>query len=241
MPRIYMTFKLGKFDKDKYTQALLKVLEGRMRLAASEFVRAALSRVPVETGMAAGSFLNVGRYIRTQLLQRAKTIGPKATTEAAALADALIINPQPYRLRKRKVTLKNGRIRTYEYREHVKWYYHINGRRMPKTPESGAALSTPPSKVFGQNGLNLKFTFNSRVYHFNLNEFFKSRSPTSPWLALERGRAAFLTSMQNSLSDLPKLQQFVGNTSITVGPGSGIVIRENAPPTSSKYGVELNG
>lgn len=62
--RMYGTIDVLSFDDKEYSKALRKRLEKAFREAASEFVRAAVPLIPVETGMARGSFLNIGRLLK---------------------------------------------------------------------------------------------------------------------------------------------------------------------------------
>ena len=62
--RFHGTVKTLGFDANGYTVAMKKQLEIAYRKAAAEFLRAAIPLVPVDTGMARGSFLNIGRFLR---------------------------------------------------------------------------------------------------------------------------------------------------------------------------------
>lgn len=64
MPRLRATIDIVKFDSKEYTKALKKQVELQTKQAARALVRAAVSQIPVDTGMAAGSFLNLSRYLR---------------------------------------------------------------------------------------------------------------------------------------------------------------------------------
>lgn len=64
MPRIYGTVDILNFDDKGYTKAVREAMEVQFRQAARAFVRAAIVRIPVQTGMAKGAFLNIGRYLR---------------------------------------------------------------------------------------------------------------------------------------------------------------------------------
>lgn len=52
-----------KFDSKNYRKDVLKLIEKQFIKGARAFVRAAVPLVPVQTGMARGSFLNIGRLI----------------------------------------------------------------------------------------------------------------------------------------------------------------------------------
>lgn len=66
MGRINLTVDILKFDSGRYTKALGASIGLQMKRAALAFVRAALLRMDghVDTGMAAGSYLHLGRYLR---------------------------------------------------------------------------------------------------------------------------------------------------------------------------------
>lgn len=53
-----------KWDSKKFNRALLASLSTQARQAARAFVRAAVVRVPVDTGQARGTFLPLGRFLR---------------------------------------------------------------------------------------------------------------------------------------------------------------------------------
>jgi len=60
---------VGKFEKlelrgARFNEAFTKALEVQMRQASREFLRAVIVRVPVYTGMARGSLVPLGRFLR---------------------------------------------------------------------------------------------------------------------------------------------------------------------------------
>lgn len=63
MPRILAEIDTLKFKRTEYTAAVKKHIDRQFRNAARAFLRAAIPRVPVDTGMAVGSFLNIGRML----------------------------------------------------------------------------------------------------------------------------------------------------------------------------------
>lgn len=67
MARLYGTVTVPKFDAVGYTKAVKESIEIQFRKAAAKFVRAAIAGVPVQTGMAKGSFLNIGRFLRVAI------------------------------------------------------------------------------------------------------------------------------------------------------------------------------
>lgn len=180
MPRIYGTLDVLKFDNVGYTKAARKALEVQFRRAARAFVRAAIPKIPVQTGMAKGSFLNLGRYLRI----------------------AIPISPTKF---------------------NQKYYPPGKGRPIPKTPESGAALSTPAQQTIKWVGNRLLFEFQSSVFHLTLEDLIGVRSPTSPWGSFAAGRTAFLQEMRNLKDRLPSIKSYITKTTITYGRGQPIV------------------
>lgn len=174
--RIYGTVDVLNFDAAGYTRAVREAIEAEFRQAARAFIRAAIPRVPVQTGMARGSFLNVGRFLRV----------------------AVPITPTRFNQR----------------------YYPPGGGSIPKTPESGAALSTRPESMIKRQGNRVTFTFQTGVFHYTLEDAIGVRS--GPWGSFAAGRAAFTARIRNLRTRLPKIGAFVTRTSITFGRGSPI-------------------
>lgn len=180
MARLYGTVIVPKFDAIGYTNAVKKSIEIQFRKAAAAFVRAAIDPskgggVPVQTGMAKGSFLNIGRFLRV----------------------AVPISP----------------------RKRNQWYYPPNGgARIPKTPQTGAALSTQPADAFKWNNNRLSFEFETGVFHYTLNDLIGIHR--SPWGTFAAGREAFIREMSEGLRQrLPNIGSFITLTSITYGRG----------------------
>jgi len=204
MPRFTATVTILGLDVENMTKATNEAVLTRSRVASRAFLRAAIPLVPVQTGMARGSFLNLGR-----LLKVAVPIASLPYTERQ-------VTSQRRTNRGRK--WKGGRWRSL-----VKWYYPPGGGpRIRKTPESGARLSTnasSPDDLFDLNSNKIKFTFQTKVYHFTLAEFHNLGN-TGPWFALQRGRDAWFASMSDIRDHLPKFQDFFLETNITYGANS---------------------
>ena len=64
MGRLFGTFIFYDVDVQKARKTIEKVGELQLRSAARAFVKAAIVKVPVDTGMARGSFLNIGRFLK---------------------------------------------------------------------------------------------------------------------------------------------------------------------------------
>jgi hypothetical protein len=64
MPKITFQAEILSIDLAAWTKSLTEAAEVQLRQGAREFLRAAIPRVPIDTGMAVGSFLNIGRFLR---------------------------------------------------------------------------------------------------------------------------------------------------------------------------------
>lgn len=68
MPKFRVTYDLAKFRPIKRTEAdIAKLVERGYRLAAKDFVNAAVSLVPVVTGMARGSLIPLANWAGTSI------------------------------------------------------------------------------------------------------------------------------------------------------------------------------
>lgn len=201
MPRINATFTLKKFESKTYTQALKKQVENKMKQAARAFVRAAVSHIPVETGMAAGSFLNIGRAL--------KNIG---------LGDQTVLT-----------YIRSQQTGAGEYKSKYggssnQWYYGkpgSAGHPIPKNELTASSynLTTPVDEIIKTEGNKTSFTFQSRVFYLTLNDLFGSKG-TGPWGAFEAGQQAFLAEMKNL--EIPKVVDYITETVISTGTRSGL-------------------
>lgn len=90
--------------------------------------------------------------------------------------------------------------------ERPKYYYHSDGRRIPKTPERAGVLG---KYNFPTAQRRYRFSFRSDVVHFLANEFFESVSQTSPWHSMKAGREAFREYITAHSSDLPHVNSFI--------------------------------
>jgi hypothetical protein len=178
MPGFRFEAEVIRLDHKAFSKTAIETLEVQMRNAAREFLRAAIPRVPIDTGMAVGSFLNIGRFLRV----------------------AVPRGPGPYS------------------RKHPNWkkpqtYTHFDGTKMPKTPESGASLSTQPEDAFQRNGGEVSFDFRSEVYHYILNDVGIVHGP---WQSFSHGRAAFERYTREILpTKLPKVYEFIVKNTIS--------------------------
>jgi|SRR5581483_3746129 len=74
-----LSFKIDtlKFDESGYSKTVKKFAEVALRNAARRFIREAIQSVPVQTGMARGSYLNVGRLLRVAIKINPTVFGAK--------------------------------------------------------------------------------------------------------------------------------------------------------------------
>ena len=144
----------------RFTERMQEAIRKRMRVSARAFIRAAVTTglVPIDTGMARGSFLNIGALLKVA------------------------------------IPAYGGRTGA--------WYY-TGGEKLPKTPETGAELSTQAPQVFSDNGKVFKFYYGTDVIHYNINDFFP-HTPGAPWGSYEAGGNAFISEMLNG-----KLKKYI--------------------------------
>lgn len=163
------------FDAEKFKASLQKSVEVNIRQAARAFIRAAIQHVPIQTGMAVGSYLNIGQFLRV----------------------AVPIGPGPH-----------GSQMSYRHSDGT-FYPYMKG------PDLGATFGIKPEDAFVEEAGRYTFKFESKVYHYILNEFgFK----WGPWNSLVAGRqAAAEYAKTNFMKNMPKLKKFLIKTTITNG------------------------
>lgn len=185
--RVHITADLLKFDSKAYTADLHAAINRQMRLAALAFVRAALLRIPVDTGMAAGSFLHLGRYFRRIGLsdpgvEEYINANRKSPTGKYYHKPGSAGNPIP------KDEFTSG---------------------------SYGLVDRPASLAFARKKNKHIFNFESKVFHLTLNDL--GLVPGSGWGAFEAGRSAFLAEMRNLRSAIPSIKGHVTKSTITLG------------------------
>jgi hypothetical protein len=167
MPKINAKISKLIFQKDKYTKSVDKAIDAAFRRAVRAFLKEAIIHVPVDTGMAAGSFLNIGKHFRAGLLP---------------------ITP-----------LRRG-LTYYPPKGSI-------GRGLPKTPKSGAYLTTKPEEVLTRTTPadipSTTFIINTRVWHYNFHD--------SNWGSFASGFDAFDASLTGftQRKDFPKVKDFI--------------------------------
>ena len=156
MIKFELTGAMPVFDAPAYIRALDFAISDQMVESSRAFLRAALVRVPVDSGMSRGSFLNLGRVINQAV---------------------------PIRPRRTGLT-----------------YY--GPPRLPKTPASGALLSSKEEDLFVSDGRTHSFNFSSLVKQFLLHD------PT--WGATQAGLSAFIADFNKNLpSKIPPISKFI--------------------------------
>lgn len=129
-----------QFKRAEFSDAFKAAIKLEMRNGAKEFVKAAFARVPVRTGFARGSLLNLF-----------DAIGLSAAANPTAFREKLTRK----RLKIVNVPL-NGRLEYYE--------------GVPKTPENARQFSTPLNKVFTNNGRTFNFNYETTILYYELND-----------------------------------------------------------------------
>lgn len=67
MIKLQWKFPTYKWNSQKFNQTLRTKLTVQVRQAAREFVRAAIVKVPIDTGEAIGTFLPIGRFLNVSI------------------------------------------------------------------------------------------------------------------------------------------------------------------------------
>lgn len=206
MPSFSIQMTSVTFATAKYSRALDEAVQTQIRQAAREFLRAASIAVPVRTGFARGSLQNISQAVgdnqggpsldntpAKRFLQAARALRSQrfATTGAS--------------LREGASEGKGGKLGIPVE------YYRGHGGRVLKTPQSGRQFATPAQNIFEQMGFIYSFDYSVAITYFNINEgSSNSRTPSAPWNAFSKGRAAFLTYLrEKGMKRLPRIKDFL--------------------------------
>lgn len=152
-PVFKITYDVIKIDNEAYRRAVTNYILNKMYDAARAFVRAAIPKVPVDTGMARGTFLNVGRLLNVTIPINIKSVGklynnrgqilPKQPESGAALA-----------IKADRALRFQGDTFIFEFNQDV-FHYNLNeffGGHAPTAPWR--------SYVVGQEAYNRSFASN---------------------------------------------------------------------------------
>lgn len=184
--RISATVAELKFDVKGAEDDFLGALYHVMLQAAEQFLKVAAPAVPVETGMARGSFLNL-----LQLLQ------------ANGYGHGILISKEPQKLDSHGKPLRYYHVRVG--RVHGQKVAIYSNKTRPKTPKTATQLSTALNSILTLKGKEWVFQYETRVAHFNINEYERN------WKAFMLGRQAmdsFLLS-GNVAKMLPNLSSYL--------------------------------
>lgn len=160
----------------RFTKQLERQCEALVKAAAREWLRAMIVRVPIWTGMAAGSV----KFAR----------GPNGNLSAFLNFDFDIIPHPRARTSPQKNQLRGGAQGHYNF--------------------------TTSNHVF-------RFSFRSDVVHYMHNEFFvrsdrgaSGQQIEAPWHSFAAGRVAFQAHIQQGITKLPKVKDFIIKAPILV-------------------------
>lgn len=182
-----------------YTAAMKKYLDQQARLAAREFAKEALRRIPIRTGFVAGSFGTL-----TDLLGSGARFNPIVAFTRRVLSAA----GKLFGRKKKPEVGANGQIE----------YYHGSGGKVLKTPTSGRRFATAAEDIFKWEGDVLIFKYEVDISYFSVNDNFPGHSPTAPWSAFLAGQRAFEDYMNKvGLLALPKFEDYLIPTVTNIG------------------------
>lgn len=183
--RISAEMEFELFDSKKYLKALIKKIESEMRIAAGEFAKAALLKIPIRTGFVAGSFGTL-----QDLVGREAKFNP-IISFVRKITGLFTKAPR---------TIGNGL---------TEYYYPPGGGKVLKTPKSGRQFATQEADILKRINNRIVFQYEVDITYFNLQDQFPGPSPTAPWQAFEDGELAFLTYMEKTgLLELPAISEF---------------------------------
>lgn len=189
-----------RFDGKAFTQKLEAALKKLSKAAAVEFVNAAAPKVPILTGFARGTFLNI--------------------LKAAGVAQSKL--PDFSVLQNSERLLKKSLSRpTHKFTKRKKLGI------IDKSFLNSASFATAPENILSidvSQGV-VKFTFATTIDYFQINDVFRNiRTPSSPWQSFEAGRAAYLNYMRtNAVAAMPNPGEFITTSRVrsgTVGQSS---------------------
>lgn len=188
MLQIQALVQITQFDAKRYNEQMMKYLDQQMRIAAKVFAEAALAKIPVRTGFAAGS-----------LGALSELIGAKARFNPLVAAARAIIGAA-----KKLFKLEGNGI--------VEYYYPPGGGKILKTPTSGRQFATQLTDIIKREGNIILFDFEVDISYFSLQDINVGRSPTAPWGAFEAGEEAMVKYIEEVLiPNTPAFEDFIVN------------------------------
>lgn len=202
MPRLSVRISCPNFEVKGYIRDSKKEMNAIIRKAAIAFLKTAYPLVPVWTGMSRGSFLDLGKFLGVTVRINPK----KKVTYYKRVWSA-----------KKKTYIRKSYIKDISKLKYdVRSRFGIStGKKIPKNPKSGKKLS---SYQLGLIDKKVKFMFQSKVYHYNLNEFFENQKiQSAPWKSIEKGLKAFNEVLDKESRKKSKRGKFKTVTTISVG------------------------
>lgn len=197
MLRIQVRATAAKVDRPRFTKEMQTYVTTHMKRGMKAFVVAAIAKIPVRTGFAAGSLGALA-----QVAGHSYVIRPQG----------LFRRPTRFRV---GATRTRPRFREREFKK--KEYYHPpSGGRILKTPLSGRKFASQPRGILKVTETKATFDFHVNISYFNLSDISKSRSPRSPWKSFEAGTLAFKNYIETTATKrFPKLADFISRINLT--------------------------
>lgn len=184
--RLHMTINKLKLDKGRLLKEFKDVIKEHIIESLYVFGAEAAPNVPIDTGMARGTFLNLAHLVE----QYGYSIQN--------------IPVEPQRTNKDGTPLR---------------YYHVGGRKMDKTPESGRELTTQSKDILKIRGNSYEVNYQTTVVHYNILDEYGAGTQ-SPWGSFSAGREQLLAHMQMLRLKVPRLNKFVLQTTVSLGKGA---------------------
>lgn len=192
-----------RFDKKAFTQKLEAALKKLSKAAAVEFVNAAAPKVPILTGFARGTFLNILKA---------------AGVAQSKLPDFSVLQNAEKGLKK---TLSRP---NFKFRPPRRKKFKV----VQKSFQNSAQFATSPEDIISINVENgvAKFTFATTIDYFRINDASQNpRTPSSPWQSFEAGKTAYLNYLRaNAVAGMPNPGKFIITTRAKPGEKSREVI-----------------
>ncbi len=150
--RLSVAAKKLVFNQKGYITQTFKELKEQFLYAAQEALEYAAPTVPIDTGMARGSFLNLVHLLN-----------------ANGLSTTVDIPTEPQHTNKDGSPLRYWHTSGFRLPKKVKGKADKRGS-LPKTPKIGANLSTSRGQIIKRSGDKLSFVYETNVKHFNIND-----------------------------------------------------------------------
>lgn len=192
-----------EFKRQEFSKAFDSAIQREMRNAARAWYRAAVAQVPVRTGFAAGTLLNL-----------TTAIGLSAATNRAGFL-------KREEMRRGKARLLKPRLREF--------YHHGSGSITLKTPESARRFATPPGRVFTNFGGKYFFNYAVSVAYYRINELeAHPKIRNTPWKSFQAGEEAFQQYLLDvGLKRLPSINSYISSTEVRVGRDGVSISKKN--------------